>query len=150
MGLSVEPPPPPTLTRYDDLVEDETAESYRIEELEAHLEDGAWEAAFERWSRETDLDEEDFDIACDMELFAEFEFFWDDFAQRVGYNAPGIPDDWQDRSYHEDLATWKTVSGINAAMTELGQIVCDILKDDYIDWAEETFEADPELPDYDS
>jgi hypothetical protein len=32
-------------------------------------------------------------------------------------------------------------------MTELGQVVCDVLKDDYIDWETE-YEAPDDLPDF--
>jgi hypothetical protein len=39
------------------------------------------------------------------------------------------------------------VSGINAALTELGQQVCDVLKSDYIDW-EASYDAPDDLPDF--
>jgi hypothetical protein len=32
-------------------------------------------------------------------------------------------------------------------MTELGQVVCDVLKDEYIDWETE-YEAPDDLPDF--
>lgn len=40
-----------------------------------------------------------------------------------------------------------TVSAINAGLTELGQIVCETLKEEYIDW-EADFEAPDDLPDF--
>jgi len=37
------------------------------------------------------MDEEDWAIAVDLGLVSRFDFFWDDFADRVGYHAPGSP-----------------------------------------------------------
>ncbi|MFC4408074.1 hypothetical protein [Haloarchaeobius iranensis] len=151
MGLDVDAPAPPEL-EYVDPNEYEDASvaadaDYRREELEAFLHDGAWERAFEEWADHADMSEEQFRIAGEMELFEEFDFFWDDFADRVGYHAPGIPEDWKERTYHTDLDSWGTVSGINAGLTELGQIVCEVLKDEYIDW-EADYEPPEDLPDF--
>jgi len=146
MSLTVEPPDPPELedsidaSDYDD-VEVDTSE-YRREELEAYLREGAWDQAFNEWADHTDLTDEEFAIVTDLGLVSQFDFFWDDFAQRVGYHAPGLPEDWRERDLHPDLDSWDTVSGINAGMAELGRTVSDTLKADYIDW-----ETDPDLPD---
>lgn len=70
-----------------------------------------------------------------------------DFADRVGYHAPGLPETWKERKLHPELTSWGQVSGINAGLTELGQVVCEVLKDDYIDW-ESSFEAPDDLPDF--
>ncbi|AXR78176.1 hypothetical protein [Natrarchaeobaculum sulfurireducens] len=156
MGLKVEPPEPPELefvdpNEYEDAtiaVDDGTDVDYRREELQAFLEEGAWEEAFTDWIDDTDLEEREFEIARDLELFGDFDFFWDDFADRVGYHAPGIPEDWQERSYHPDLDTWGTVSAINAELTEFGQLVCVLLKEEYIDW-EAQYEPPEDLPDFD-
>ncbi|SEA12089.1 hypothetical protein SAMN04488065_1946 [Haloplanus vescus] len=151
MTLDVEVPPPPELNQVDPN-EYEDAEvvgetDYRRDELEAFLRDGAWETAFTDWADETDLDEREFDIVTDLEMLRQFDFFWDAFAERVGYHAPGIPEDWKERDYHPDLDSWGTVSGINASLTELGQQVCDVLLDEYIDW-EGDYEAPDDLPDF--
>ena len=152
MSLDVDPPSPPELRpntnvdEYDD-VEVVGDSDYRREELEEFLHDGAWERAFGEWAEHTDMDEEEFQVAVDMDLFTEFDFFWDDFADRVGYHAPGIPEDWKQRDLHPDLDSWGTTSAINAGLTELGQVVCDVLKDEYIDWESE-FDAPDDLPDY--
>ncbi|MFP4590455.1 MAG: hypothetical protein ACLFM8_03185 [Halobacteriales archaeon] len=131
MGLDVEPPPPPSL-------EAASADgSYRREELDRHLEAGAWRAAFDRWSATTDMDEATFRIARELDLFARFDFFWDDFAGRVGYHAPGIPEDWREASTHDDLDSWGQVSSINAGLAELGQVVCEVLAAEYLDVDEE-------------
>jgi len=151
MPLDVEPPPVPDLQpdmdaeEYDD-VNVEVSE-YRREELEAFLHEGAWDAAFDEWAARTDMDETVYDVVCDLELFSRFDFFWDSFADRVGYHAPGIPEDWRQRDIHPGLDSWETVSSINAGLTEFGQTVCDVLKDEYIDWNED-YEPPDELPDF--
>ncbi|WP_440006320.1 hypothetical protein [Halomicrococcus sp. SG-WS-1] len=153
MGLDVAVPDPPELRaeadiqQYEDVsVDGET--DYRRDELETFLREGAWTEAFNQWSEHTDLDEREFETACDLDLFYEFDFFWDDFADRVGYHAPGIPEDWQERDVHPDLDSWNAVSSINAALTELGQTVCDVLERDYVDWEAE-FDAPDDLPEFD-
>jgi hypothetical protein len=146
MSLDVDAPEPPELEpnldadAYDDV--DVQAQDYRREELQEFLEDGAWERSFTEWTEHTEMDEAEFAVATDLDLFQEFDFFWDDFADRVGYHAPGIADDWQERPIHPDLDSWSMVSSINASLAELGQIVCEVLKSEYIDW-----EADYEPPD---
>ena len=152
MTVEADPPDPPTLdhevdaTEYDD-VEVGADDDYRREELQSFLHDGAWEQAFRAWAADTEVDDREFDVARDLELFPEFDFFWDDFAGRVGYHAPGIPEDWKHQDYHPGLDSWGTVSSINAGLTELGQAVCDVLEAEYIDW-EADFEAPEDLPDF--
>lgn len=151
MTLDVDMPAPPELRDLDPN-EYEDAEivgdtDYRREELEAFLHEGAWERAWEQWSAETGLDEPEWHIVEDLELVERFDFFWDSFADRVGYHAPGLPEDWRERDLHDDLDSWGTVSGINAGLTEFGQLVCEILKDEYIDWESE-YEAPDDLPDF--
>lgn len=152
MGLDVDVPDPPSLdpeidaAAYDD-AEVVGADDYRREDLEGFLRDGAWTDAWAEWAEHTELDEDEYAVIQDLELIAEFDFFWDSFAERVGYHAPGIPEDWKERGVHPDLDSWSMVSSINASLTELGQIVCDILKDTYIDW-ETDYEAPDDLPDF--
>jgi hypothetical protein len=151
MTLDVERPDPPELEAFDPN-EYEDAEvvgetDYRRDELETFLADGAWERAFQQWAADVDLDEAAFEIMRDLEMFSRFDFFWDSHADRVGYHAPGIPEDWKEREYHPDIDSWHTVSSINASLTELGQLVCDVLKDEYIDWETE-YEAPDDLPDF--
>ncbi|MFB6297125.1 MAG: hypothetical protein ABEH56_01245 [Salinirussus sp.] len=151
MSLDVAVPEPPQLDEMDPN-EYEDAEvvgetDYRREELERHLADGAWEQAFDEWAADIDMDERAFGIVTDLDLLQEFDFFWDSHADRVGYHAPGIPADWKEREYHPDIDSWGTASSINAGLTELGQIVCDVLKAEYIDW-ETDYEAPDDLPDF--
>ncbi|MFB6309420.1 MAG: hypothetical protein ABEH35_08830 [Haloarculaceae archaeon] len=151
MGLDVDPPEPPSLdtTRnaeeYDDV--SVSGDEYRRDELEQFLEDGAWVEAFEEWAADTDLTAEQFAVIRDLGLIAEYDFFWDDFAGRVGYHAPGLPEDWNERDLHPDIDSWGTVSAINAALTELGQVVSEVLKDEYVDW-EADFEPPEELGEF--
>ncbi|MUV86034.1 hypothetical protein GJ631_05460 [Natronomonas sp. CBA1123] len=150
MGLNVDAPEPPELPEvdtgeYDDV--DVQGTEYRREELEELLADGAWDDAFDEWAAHTDLDAEEFAVAEELGLFAEFDFFWDDFADRVGYHAPGIPEDWRERELHPELNSWETVSGINAALAEFGDTVSRTLKEEYIDWEAE-YEAPDDLPDF--
>ena len=151
MTLAVDPPDPPTL-RSVDPNEYEDAEvvgddDYRRDELEAFLREGAWAEAFEQWAADASLDADAWAIVLDLDLVEHFDFFWDDFADRVGYHAPGIPEDWKERELHPDLTSWGTVSAINAGLTELGQVVCEVLKEEYVDWESE-FDAPDDLPDF--
>ena len=152
MALSVETPTPPSLADDVDPNEYDDAEivgdtDYRREELGELLRDGAWADAFELWVSETSLTEDEWRIVLDMELLSQFDFFWDDFADRVGYHAPGLPEDWKERDIHPEINSWKTISSINAGLTELGQLTCEVLKDEYITWESE-YEAPDDLPDF--
>ncbi len=151
MQLDVEAPDPPELREIDPN-EYEDAEvvgdaDYRREELAEFLAEGAWERSWELWLADTDLEDREYAIVEELGLIERFDFFWDGFAERVGYHAPGIPEDWREREYHPELDSWGTVSSINAEMTELGQIVCDVLKDEYIDWESE-YEPPEDLPEF--
>jgi len=151
MPLDVDVPEPPELdpardaADYDDA--DPGGSEYRREELATFLEDGAWERAFEQWAHDTDLSETAFQVVLDLDLIAEFDFFWDAFAERVGYHAPGLPENWRERDIHPDLDSWDTVSGINAAMAELGGVVSEVLGDEYVDWESE-YDGPDDLPEF--
>ncbi len=152
MPLEIEPPDPPTLRDAIDPEEYEDVEvvadaDYRRDELSSFLREGAWAEAFDRWRGRTQMTQEEFAIVEDLDLIERFDFFWDDFADRVGYHAPGLPEDWREREIHPAIDSWETVSSINAGLTELGQVVCDVLEDEYIDW-EASFEAPDDLPDF--
>jgi len=151
MSLHVDAPAPPELEAHDPN-EYEDAEvvgdtDYRRDEIEGFLADGAWERAFESWAADTNLDESEFEIVLDLGLLEEFDFFWDSYAERVGYHEPGIPEDWKEQNYHDAIDSWGVASSINASLTELGQVVCDVLKDEYIEWESE-YEAPDDLPDF--
>ncbi|AUG47069.1 hypothetical protein BVU17_05835 [Haloarcula taiwanensis] len=151
MTLDVETPERPALStgvaadEYDDA--DVQGDEYRREELAEALDDGAWADAFEEWAADASLDADQWQIVTDLGLIEEFDFFWDSFAGRVGYHAPGLPEDWRERETHPGIDSWGTVSGINAGLTEFGQVVCEVLADEYIDWEAEEVSAD-DLPDF--
>jgi hypothetical protein len=151
MGLDVSVPPAPRLNIGYDTDDYEDADvggdEYRREDLQTFLERGAWEEAFEQWTESAEMTTEEFEIATDLDLVSRFDFFWDDFADRVGYHAPGLPEDWREREIHPDIESWNTVSSINAGLTELGQVVCETLKEEYVDWEAE-YEAPDDLPDF--
>ncbi|WP_224336088.1 hypothetical protein [Haloprofundus halobius] len=151
MALDVPTPDPPELSAVDpseyddaDVVADD---DYRRDELGEFLRSGAWAESFEQWAETTAVSDSEWAIVEDLGLVSQFDFFWDDFADRVGYHAPGIPEDWKERSVHPDLDSWSEVSSINAGLTELGQVVCDVLKEEYVDWEAE-FDAPDDLPDF--
>lgn len=151
MSLNVDMPAPPQLEQTDPN-EYEDAEivgdtDYKRDVLEEHLRGGAWEDAFTQWTATTNMTEHEFDILTDLSMIQQFDFFWDSFAERVGYHAPGIPEDWKQADYHPAIDSWGTVSSINASLTELGQIICDTLKDEYIDF-DASYEAPDDLPDF--
>jgi hypothetical protein len=153
MSLDVDAPEPPELEPGVDANEYEDATivgdtDYRREELDEYLQEGAWERSFNEWAEHTDLGVEEWAIVTDLDLVRRFDFFWDDFADRVGYHAPGLPEDWKERDLHPDLRSWGQVSAINAGLTELGQVVSDVLKEEYIEW-ESAFEAPDDLPEFD-
>jgi hypothetical protein len=148
--LDVPTPDPPTLNQvdpneYEDA--DVGGDDYHREDLEQFLHEGAWEDAFAEWADTADLSADEWAIVEELDLVSHFDFFWDSFADRVGYHAPGLPEDWREREIHPDLESWGQVSGINAGLTELGQVVCDVLKDEYVDW-ESAYEAPDDLPDF--
>jgi hypothetical protein len=144
MAIDVDVPQPPSLNPVDD---PDAETDYRREEIEGFLEDGAWERAFDDWSASTELEEVEFQIAADLGLFEQFDFFWDEFVSRVGYHAPGIPEDWRERDLHPGLDDWETVSTINAELAELGRVTGEILTDEYADWGTDE-EIGEELPDF--
>lgn len=152
MSLDVTVPDPPELSgvdpnEYDDA--EVAGDDYRRGELSAFLQEGAWEEAFEEWAATSALDEDKWAIVVDLELVDRFDFFWDSFADRVGYHAPGLPEDWKVRDIHPEIDSWEIVSGINAGLTELGQVVCEVLKAEYIDW-ESDYDAPDDLPDFET
>ncbi len=153
MSLDVDTPDPPALStsvdpdEYEDAELGGDADDYRRDEIEDALRAGAWQEAFGSWTATASVDEGAWDVVEDLDLVGEFDFFWDGFAGRIGYHAPGIPEDWQERDYHAGLDSWARVSAINAGLTELGQTVCDVVEAEYVDW-EQDYEPPEDLPDF--
>jgi len=48
---------------------------------------------------------------------------------------------------HPKLDSWSKVFSINVSLTELGQLVSEVLKADYVDWETE-YEPPEDLPDF--
>ena len=79
MSLDVDPPDPPELAAVDPNKYEDAEVSggeYRRDELEAFLREGAWEEAFDEWAADSDVDEEDWRIALDLDLVSRFDFFF--------------------------------------------------------------------------
>ena len=142
MPLDVETPPPPELEAVD------ADEDYHRDDLERFLRDGAWETAFDAWAAETALDERGFRIVRDLEMIQQFDFFWDDFVSRVGFHAPGLPENWRESELHPELESWEMASTINASLAELGSRAGTILTEEYVDWDTDE-EIGEDLPDFD-
>jgi len=144
MTLDIEAPDPPEL---DPAGDGGDPEDYRREVLADFLRDGAWERAFDDWRDRTDLDAAAFGVVDDLDMIERFDFFWDEFAGRVGFHAPGLPEDWRERDLHPDLNSWETASTINADMADLGRTVADLLTEEYVDWEGDDAVGE-DLPDF--
>jgi len=131
-------PEPPEVEPYesdwDEASDLGTDHDHRREEIETVLEDGAWERALHEWADHTDWDETDFEIARDLGLFEAFDFSWDPDGERIEYRTPEVPDDWQERDLHPALDSWTVVSKIDGGMADLGRVVSEILRAEYVDW----------------
>jgi len=138
MGLAVETPTPPALTdATTDVPEDRRIEAgmdVHRADLDDALHEGAWDRGFGEWAEHTDLDETEWAVVEDLQLVAEFDFFWDGTEGRVGYTSPGIPPNWRQRDLHPALDSWSTVSSINAALADLGRVVATVLTEEYVEW----------------
>jgi enoyl-CoA hydratase/carnithine racemase len=84
-------------------------------------------------------------LACDLRVASERAVLGEPEVE-LGV-IPGIPEDWKERDYHDDIDSWATASNINASLTELGQTVCEVLKSEYIDW-EGDYESPDDLPEF--
>lgn len=80
----------------------------------------AWSDAVTEWRRESSLDEDDLALVEELGLLEEFEYFWDEEFERVGYEAPAIPKDWKTKPYSDEVGSWAQVSKINMALNDLG------------------------------
>lgn len=90
--------------------------------------DDHWEDALEDWREE--LEEADIELVERIGLLDEYEFFWDDEFDRVGYEAPSLPKDWKTHDYADDVESWAQVSRINVAMSDLGQELRERVEED--------------------
>ena len=109
----------------ESVLDDETVHRY--------LEDGVWSRSLEEWRKESKLGETDMELVEELGLIEEFEFFWDDDFDRVGYEAPSIPKDWKSQEYSDAIKSWGQVSKINMAMSELGEKAREIIETEKLD-----------------
>jgi hypothetical protein len=135
MTLDVEIPDPPTLSGpqdpgdYDAVDEPEewTGDDTRREALSDFLKAGAWEDAFDEWAADTYMAEDEFQTVLEFGLIEEFDFYWNQSAEDVGYRAPTVPDDAAHDGLDED-----DVEDIEEELDSLGRTVSEVLENDYI------------------
>lgn len=99
--------------------------------VKQNLKKGAWDEGLAKWKEE--IDNKDLELVRKLDLLEEFEFFWDENVDRVGYEAPSIPSDWKAKEYSDVIESWAQVSRINVGLNELGSIVREILEEKYLD-----------------
>jgi hypothetical protein len=137
MTLDVEIPDPPALHGsqnvgdFDavDEPDERTGDTVRREALADFLEAGAWEDAFDEWAKETYMTEAEFRIVVELGLIDEFDFYWNQSAEDVGYRAPTVPAD--SVAARDDLDE-HDVEDIEEELDSLGLIVSEVLETDYI------------------
>ena len=152
MALDVAAPEPPDLSNRgrprDFEWGEETIgkEDFYREDLEDLLDEGAWKEGFNEWAEYTDLDESTFRVLDDLGLFQTFDFYWDPTDDRLRYDAPSMPDDWQERTGTESFDS-STVGMIESELQDLGRAVYETLED-YLErsdlrsdftWEDETY-----------
>ena len=135
MSLTIEPPRPPAPSVGD--VDSYEADRYRHGDLFEYLEQGAWEEAFNQWALDTGLTEQEYTIARELDLFADFEFVWDDEAEVVDYRPPELPEDWLEREVHPDLASIEQADTVEDELDDLGDIVAGTLTVYYVEWEDQ-------------
>ncbi|MBV0924078.1 hypothetical protein KTS45_07655 [Halomicroarcula limicola] len=143
MPLDVPVPDPPSLRgpqprgdyeAIDNPVED-PEDDYRREEIEGFLESGAWADAFEEWTTQTTLTEEDFAVVTEYDLVEKLDFYWDPGVDEVGYRAPTLPEEAEDET---DLDSGEA-DEIEIEIDSLGRVVTEMLENDYLRRDDETF-----------
>jgi hypothetical protein len=138
MSLDVDTPTAPTI--YEETRDDQyESDVDKRADLQDYLDgvENAWEEGFETWADETALSDDTYRAVLDLGLIEEFDFYWNPELEEVEYEAPEIPDDWEERRRYADLDSWSTVSAINEEMDDLGETVAGILDDYYVEWGTE-------------
>lgn len=122
------------------------SEDFYREDIEDLLQEGAWKEGFNEWAEYTSLQADHLRIVGALDLFKAFDFYWDPTEDRLRFNAPTIPDDWEDRPETEELDS-SAVSLIDGELDDLGRAVQEILEDYIVrdddpsedGWGEETY-----------
>lgn len=147
MTLDVEIPDPPTLGEISDPEEYEAIEAddeeggdidqdVRREELNVLLREGAWEEAFEEWAAHTYLTEAEFEVAVELGLIDEFDFYWDPTTDDVDYRAPTLPEDLP--NFVIDALEDGDIEAIDEELAALARTVSERLEE-YVDRSGEEF-----------
>lgn len=132
MGLDVEIPDSPQLTNRGGPSEFESAEEVggdgdlRRAELEAILQDGAWQEAFAEWAAYSDLTAGDVDRLASAGVFERFDVFWDPGEERLDFAVPPLPD--------TGAETDTSASTIATELADLGDVLLDVLADMGAGW----------------
>ncbi len=152
MSPNIEIPEPPDLTNrgapQEFEREEETlgSEDFYREDIEALLNEGAWQEGFNEWVEYTNLEDAQIRLVSDLGLFQAFDFYWDPTEDRLRFDAPTIPDDWRERAATASLDS-SAVSLVNGELDDLGRTVYEMLED-YLErndaasdygWGEETY-----------
>lgn len=132
MGLDVETPDSPDLTNRglpsdvapDDVVAGES--DFRRGELEDVLRDGAWNEAFLEWAEYTGLTEAEFRTVREAGLFERLDFYWDPEERRLRGEVPTLP---------PELAADRSLASlVTTELSDLCEMVVEMLSDGYVDW----------------
>ena len=140
MGLDVEIPDPPQLSNRGVANEFEAVEAVggaadlRRQEIEEILHDGVWNEAFEEWTEYTDLTEDEFAILVDLEVFQQYDVFWDSTEEQLDFVAPSLPDDWRGRVSVQPTDVNGFSMRAATELTDLGHTIVEMLEDAPIDW----------------
>lgn len=147
MALDVDVPEPPDLTMrgtpsdYRATEESGQSRDFRREETETMLKDGAWREGFEEWAEYTDLDADAIRAIDELGLFKAFDFYWHPDRESLEYDAPEVPDDWEERA-PESLTSTSETSRVETELDDLGRTVLEEIEDILLDQSEETVNYD--------
>lgn len=136
MGLDVDVPDPPDLT--NGFVDAYEGDEDRRADIQEYFEsENAWGEAFSEWTTVTTVTEEEYAVIDDLELIAEFDFFWNADSGHVEYEAPSVRSHPRASERYPELDSSARVAFIDDALDELGAIVADVLTEYYIEWESE-------------
>lgn len=149
MGLDVDVPDPPRLRGpqgvgdYDSVdegePEDEVGDDARREELAGFLRAGAWERAFEEWAGNTMLDEDEFELARELDLFEAIDLYWNRATGDVGYRVPPVPSRRELPSPYDEQFDAGTLGNVEEEIDDLARTVTEVLEAEYVDADGEEF-----------
>jgi len=146
MSLDVPTPDPPDVYREDRDEEyvEEVAEGSRRADIEEYLagSENAWAEGFDEWATETSLAEDEYRAVAEAGLLEEFDFYWDDEAEIVGFSAPEIPDGWETDPRFSWVDSWSTASAVTEELDDLGETVAGVLTDYFLAWEDEDHVVD--------